>query len=272
MSTKSAAGGRRRRIYWSVAACVLMYMAATTGLTVGLWRHKLVHDAVSVGSYATAVLAVSTIVLFGATALLAAATVDLVRTERETARREEEKYESERGARIAEEHLRAQQAEVYALQIRELEQRLTEQERAQARAIDMATADLSLVLTGAPARSCRVVRVENRSHLPIFQCRCTIVVAEGVIEHAQAGTVTGALTANRLAEFTQHPGESQNLVINPGQSTDFAFLTGTERTGGTGPLVSFTDAAGLSWRLDAHSRLEPELSQQTEDPPVVTSK
>jgi hypothetical protein len=270
MSTKPAACRPRRRIYWSVAACVLVYMAATTGVTVGLWRHKLIHDAVSVGSYATAVLAISTIVLFGATALLAAATVDLVRAEREAARREEEKYESEQGARIAEENLRTQQAEVYALQISELERRLAEQERAQARAIHMATADLSLVLAGAPARPCRVVRVENRSHLPIFQCQCTITVAEGLIEHAQAGNMTGALTANRLAEFTQRPREPQNLVIDPGQSTDFAFLTGIERTGGTGPLVSFTDAAGLSWQLDAHSRLEPQLSQQTEDSAVIT--
>ena len=113
MGTKTAARPGRRRIYWGVAACILVYMGAITKVTVVLWHRKLIHDAVSVGSYATAVLAVSTIVLFGATALLAAATVDLVRAEREEARREEEKYELERDARNEEENLRAQQAKVY---------------------------------------------------------------------------------------------------------------------------------------------------------------
>lgn len=266
MGTKTAARPGRRRIYWGVATCILMYMAATAKVTVVLWHRKLIHDAVSVGSYATAVLAVSTIVLFGATALLAAATVDLVRAERESARREEEKYELERDARIAEENLRAQQAKVYALQISELERRLAEQERAQARAIHIAAAVLSLVLPGAPARSCRVVRVENRSHLPIHQCQCTITFADGVTERAQPGSTTGALTANRLAEFTPDPQEPQNLAIDPGRNVDFAFLFSSERADGAEPLVSFTDAAGLAWQLDAHSRLEPQLpNQETED-------
>ena len=270
MGTKTAARPGRRRIYWGVAACILVYMGAITKVTVVLWHRKLIHDAVSVGSYATAVLAVSTIVLFGATALLAAATVDLVRAEREEARREEEKYELERDARNEEENLRAQQAKVYALQISELERRLAEQERAQARTIHVAAAVISLVLPGAPARSCRVVRVENRSHLPIHQCQCTITFADGVIEHAQTGRMTGALTANRLAEFTPHPQEPQNLLIDPGQSIDFAFLLDLQRVDGAEPVVSFTDAAGLTWQLDAHSRLEPRLpAQETEDPSVL---
>jgi hypothetical protein len=270
MGTKTAARPGRRRIYWGVATCILVYMAATAKVTVVLWHRKLIHDAASVGSYATAVLAVSTIVLFGATALLAAATVDLVRAEREDARREEEKYELERDARIEEENLRAQQAKVYALQISELERRLAEQERAQARAIHIAATVLSLVLPGSPARSCRVVRVENRSHLPIQQCQCTITFADGVIELAQPGSMTGALTANRLAEFTPDPQELQNLVIDPGRDIDFAFLVSPEHANGAEPLVSFTDAAGLNWQLDAHSRLERRLpAQETEDPSVL---
>lgn len=270
MGTKTAARPGRRRIYWGVTAFILVYMAATAKVTVVLWHRKLIHDAASVVSYATAVLAVSTIVLFGATALLAAATVDLVRAEREEARREEEKYELERDARIEEENLRAQQAKVYALQISELERRLAEQERAQARAIHIAAAVLSLVLPGAPARSCRVVRMENRSHLPIHQCQCTITFADGAIEHAQPGRMTGALTANRLAEFTPHSQEPRNLVIDPGHSIDFAFLSGPEHADGAEPLVSFTDAAGLAWNLDAHSKLEPRLpAQETEDPSAL---
>jgi hypothetical protein len=257
MGTEGAARLGKRRIYLVVAGSILGYVTVIAAATVILWQRKLIHDAASLGSYATAVLAVSTIVLFGATALLAAATVDLVRAEREESRREEEKYELERNARIEQENLRAQQAKVYALQINELERRLADQERAQARAVHMAMATLSLVLPGAPTRLCRVVRVENRSHLPIHQCQCTITHADGAIEHAQPGTVTGPLTANRLAGFTAHQDGPQAQVIEPGHSTDFAFNSGAESIDRIEPLVSFTDAAGLAWQLDTHLGLEP---------------
>jgi hypothetical protein len=262
MGTERAARPGKRRIYLVVAGCILGYVAVTAVATVILWHRKLIHDAASLGSYATAVLAVSTIVLFGATALLAAATVDLVRAEREEVRREEEKYELERGARTEQENLRAQQAKVYALQISELERRLADQERSQARAVHMAVATLSLVLPGAPTVRCRVVRVENRSYLPIHQCQCTITYADGTIEHALPGTVTGPLTANRLTDFTAHPHGPQPPIIEPGHSTEFAFLSGAERANGMEPLVSFTDTAGLTWQLDAHLRLEPRLPAQ----------
>jgi hypothetical protein len=261
MGTEPVARPRKRRIYWVVAGCILVYVALIAVATVILRCRKLIHDAASLGSYATAVLAVSTIVLFGATALLAAATVDLVRAEREEARREEEKYELER----------AQQARVYALQISELERRLADQERAQARAVHMEVVTLSLVLPGAPTRLCQVVRVENRSHLPIHQCQCAITHGDGAIEHAQPGTVTGPLTVNRLTDFTAHPQGPQALVIEPGHSTEFAFLSGIEHADGIEPLVSFTDAAGLTWQLDTDFSLKP-VTQEMGDPAPPDSK
>lgn len=267
MGTKLPARPSRRRLYRAVTGCILGYAALTVAATVILWHRKLIRDAASLGSYATAVLAISTIVLFSVTALLAAATVDLVRAEREQAQREEEKYELERDTRTEQENLRAQQAKVNALQISEIERRLADQERAQARAVRITMAALSLVLPGAPARPCQVVRVENRSHLPIRQCQCSITHAGGTIEHAQAGTVTGPLTAGRLTGFTAHPHGPEVLVIEPGLSTEFAFLTGTGHTDGIEPLVSFTDAAGLTWQLDTHLRLEPRPpAQDTGDP------
>lgn len=257
MGFEPAARSSKRRIYWVVAGCILGYLALTAVTTVILWHRKLINDAASLGSYATAVLAVSTIVLFGATALLAAATVDLVRAEREEARREAEKYELERDARIEQENLRAQQATVYALQIRELERRLTEQERAQARAVHMAVATLSIVLPGSSAHPRQVVRVENRSHLSIRQCQCTVNCSNGAIEYAQPGTLTGPLTANRLTEFTMRQPTQQAPIIEPGHHADFAFFSSADGADRNEPLVSFTDAAGLAWQLDARLTLEP---------------
>jgi membrane protein implicated in regulation of membrane protease activity len=257
MGREPAARPSKRRIYWIVAGCILGYLAMITAATVVLWHRKMINDAASLGSYATAVLAVSTIVLFGATALLAAATVDLVRAEMEEARREEEKYELERDARIEQENLRAQQATVYALQTRELERRLSEQERAQARAVHMAVATLSIVMPGSSAHLCRVVRVENRSYLPVRQCQCTATYSDGTIEYAQPGILAGSLTASRLTDFTAHQPTPQALIIEPGRHTDFAFLDNTDGADRNEPLVSFTDAAGLAWQLDAYLTLKP---------------
>lgn len=269
-----------RRIYRLVAGCFLTFTAAVAATTWILWRRGLIHDAVSLGSYATAVLALSTIVLFFVTALLAAATVDLVRTERSEARREEEKYELEREARDEQDRLRAAQAKVYALQISELERRLTDQERAQARAVHVEAATLTLVLPGAPARACRVVRVDNRSHQPIQRARCTITRPDGDLEHAQPGAIEGPLTPGRLTAFTAHPHAAEAPVIEPGHSVEFAFLCDGEPAIGDEPLVAFTDTAGLAWRLDTRLTLtqvvpgqrSPAPLARTEDPqPPATS-
>jgi membrane protein implicated in regulation of membrane protease activity len=269
MGMKPAERRGTRRIYWLVAGCFLTFTASIAAATWILWRRRLIHDAVSLGSYATAVLAVSTIVLFFVTALLAAATIVLVRTERANARREEEKYELERDAREEQERLRAAQAKVYGLQISELERRLADQERAQARAVHVQVATLTLVLPGAPARTCKVVRVDNRSHLPIYQARCTVAHADGGIEHAQPGAVEGPMTPGRLAAFTANPHGSVVPVIEPGRSAEFAFLGETEHADGNEPLVTFTDTAGLAWHLDAHLTLAKALPAQRTPAPLA---
>lgn len=241
---------RSTRRWYLIASYVIVavYVAGLGVATDELWRHKLIHDAGTLGAYSTAVLAVSTIVLFAATAVLAAATIELGRAERDSARREEEKYEQEREARLQEHGLRDEQMRVYKLQLVELHDRLAIQERAQAELVHATSADVTISLRSGTTLRSRVLRVENRSHLPIRHCESGARIAEGNVCKARAGNLAGALT-DTLARFSERSTETP-ITMRPEETIDFILPHDDSPGDGLALFVEFDDAYGRRWRLD----------------------
>lgn len=256
------ASRRSTRRWYLIASYVLVvaYIATLSIATDKLWRRNLVHDAGTLGAYSTAVLAISTTVLFAVTAVLAAATIELVRTEREAARREEEKYGQERQARIQEDRLRDERLKVYSLQLVDLQRRLDVQERAQAELVVATSAVVTVGLPTGTAARYRVLRVENRSHLPIRRCEPGIDVVGSAAVKPKAGTISGALT-DSITRFSEKPAGIV-LMLRSDETVDFVVPEEHAPEGVPVLFVEFDDAHGRRWRLDG----EQNLSRHAADP------